>query len=149
MLGIIAWLSRQTQRKPVAATGILEEHRINAPALALHWPSAPRFRRREPVPTTATEAYLAALRHLETNPDLARQPSEGAAAHVDRLRRDSIEPEALPLLAADFQLEQYGARTLTPAETTRAIGRWRRLLIVRRPAARPGEARAVRSRAGR
>jgi len=129
VLGVIAWLSRQTQRRPVAAAGILEEHRINPPTLALHWPSAPRFRRREPVPTTATEAYLAALRQLESNPELARHPSEGAAAHVDRLRKESLEPEALPLLAADFQLEQYGARRLTPAETTRAIGRWRRLRL--------------------
>jgi len=41
----------------------------------------------------------------------------------------------LELLAADYQLERWAERALSPAEERRGIARWRRL---RRQLARPG-----------
>ena len=41
-----------------------------------------------------------------------------------------------PALAADYQLEQYAGRTLSPAETKRAIERWQQLRGLARQ--RPG-----------
>jgi Domain of unknown function (DUF4129) len=86
--------------------------------------------RRQRVPDTASEAYLASLEVLAQSPDSARLESETPAEHARRLRAD---PVSLPLsrLAADYALVEFGQRTLAPSEHRRAVERWRRLRSIR------------------
>jgi hypothetical protein len=91
----------------------------------LRWPW-PR-RRPATTPTTAVEAYLAALDDLERDRRLARATAESPAAHARRLRAAGDGSRDLELLAADYQLARFGAAPLTAAEERRAVGRWRRL----------------------
>jgi hypothetical protein len=92
----------------------------------LGWIRLPRIAfRREAVPRTASEAYLAVLDRLEGDDGLRRVPSESPAAHARRLRVIGVGTLSLDLLAADFELERYRGATLTPSETRRAIERSR------------------------
>ena len=84
-------------------------------------------RRREQVPRTASEAYVASLELLAARwPESARLAAETPADHARRLRAAPIGPP-LSRLAADYALVEFGQRTLTPSEHRRAIERWRRL----------------------
>jgi hypothetical protein len=84
-------------------------------------------RRREHVPRTASEAYVASLELLAArSPESARLATETPADHARRLRTAPIGPP-LSRLAADYALVEFGRRTLTPSEHRRAIERWRRL----------------------
>jgi Domain of unknown function (DUF4129) len=78
-------------------------------------------------PADAVAAYLAALRALEPDERLRRDPDETPAAHASRLRRTGAGTLELDLLAADFELARWGGRRLSPAEDRRAVSRWERL----------------------
>lgn len=92
----------------------------------LGWLRLPRVRlRREAVPRTASQAYLAVLDRLDADEGLRRTPAETPASHAHRLRSSGSGSLSLDLLAADFELERYRGATLTPAEARRAIQRWR------------------------
>lgn len=92
----------------------------------LGWIRLPRLGlRREPVPRTASEAYLVVLDRFEPDERLRRTPSESPAAHARRLRDMGAGTLSLDLLAADFELERYRGATLTPSESRRAIERAR------------------------
>ncbi|HVA85692.1 MAG TPA: DUF4129 domain-containing protein [Candidatus Saccharimonadales bacterium] len=82
---------------------------------------------REPPPTDAVEAYLAALADLERDPELGRRANESPARHARRLREAGSGSLEFELLAADYQLARFGGVPLTPGEQRRAIDRWRRL----------------------
>lgn len=86
-------------------------------------------------PSDAVSAYLAALRAIEADEELRRDPAETPAGHARRLREAGAGTLELDLLAADFELARWGGRRISPAEDRRAIGRWERLRI--RLAARP------------
>ncbi len=97
-------------------------------------------------PRTATEAYLALVEDLRDVPDIRRKPEETPREHARRIRLDQLAVESgigLELLAADYGLAEYGRRTISPAETRRAIGRWR--LLRRLLRIRPADAPARRS----
>ena len=83
-------------------------------------------RRRQHVPRTASEAYVASLEWLAQWPESARLAVETPADHARRLR-DAPTGAPLSLLAADYALVEFGQRTLTRSEHRRAIERWRRL----------------------
>ena len=108
-----------------------------------------RRQRRRPwtrEPQTASEAYLALVEDLHDVPDIRRKPEETPTEHARRIRLDQLAAEAgigLELLAADYGLAAYGRRTLSAAETRRAIGRWRSLR--HRLRIRPADAPARRS----
>jgi len=111
-----------------------EERRFVLPSVSLHLPrvSLPQLGpARGPQPRSATGAYRAVLRDWERHAALSRATAESPSAHARRLRSDGTGSVWLDLLAADYQLERYAAVRLTPAESARAIRRWRRL---RRPA---------------
>ena len=92
----------------------------------LGWIHFPRLAfRREVLPRTASQAYLAVLDRLDGDERLRRMPSESPAAHARRLRAIGEGSLSLDLLAADFELERYREATLTPPETRRAIERSR------------------------
>ena len=82
---------------------------------------------RQPAPADAATAYVAALHVLAADPELARNPAESPLVHAARLRARGFGGLALPLLAADFQLERYGARRLPAREHARAVSRWQRI----------------------
>ncbi|MFZ5852942.1 MAG: DUF4129 domain-containing protein [Chloroflexota bacterium] len=111
-----------------AGPGRFEERRFVRPALALRLPrpSLPRLGWPRARPITASEAYLRLVAELDT-PGLVRAPTETPAAHARRLRASGGGGLALDLLAADFELEQYGRVRLTAAEVRRAISRSLRL----------------------
>lgn len=135
-------LLRLTYRpRPEAETereGPLEEREFRLPHLALHLPHLGRPHRRA-ASTTATGAYLAFLADLGSAPDLARQPDEPPATHVARIRRAGFADPRAALLAADYGLERYALRDLSPRETARALRRPARLreLLRQRPSAGP------------
>ena len=136
---MVVWLSRR--RRPDVEgppLPVLEEHHFKFAGTGWHLPTLRRRgTQRRGRPVTATGAYLAFLDDLTESDDLARQPFEGPAGHAGRLRRAAPEvPAAAGLLAADYQLEQYAGRTLSPAETKRAIERWQHLRGLARQ--RPG-----------
>ena len=136
-------LLRLTYRpRPEAETereGPLEEREFRLPHLALHLPHLGRPHRRA-APTTATGAYLAFLADLASAPDLARQPDEPPATHVARIRGAGFTDPRAALLAADYGLERYALRDLSPRETARALRRPARLheLLRQRPPGREG-----------
>jgi hypothetical protein len=80
-------------------------------------------------PSDAVAAYLAALRAIEPDEELRRDPAETPAAHAKRLRGAGAGTLELDLLAADFELARWGGRWISPAEDRRAIGRWERFRI--------------------
>ncbi len=99
----------------------------------LGWIRLPRLSfRPEPVPRTASEAYLVVLDRLDSDEDLRRTPSESPAAHARRLRTIGVGTLSLDLLAADFELERYRGATLTASEHRRAIQRSRLVHRARR-----------------
>lgn len=83
-------------------------------------PRLPRALRRRR-PRTATEAYLAALTHLEIAPAFARLPAESPRRHAARVA--GAVGWRLRLLAADYELERYARRRLPAAELRRALAR--------------------------
>jgi hypothetical protein len=92
----------------------------------LGWLRLPRFGlRRDPVPRTASGAYLAVLDRLDADERLRRMTSESPAAHARRLRAMGVGTLSLDLLAADFELERYRGATLSATEVRRAIERAR------------------------
>lgn len=92
---------------------------------------ADRLRRlvRRGRPTDAVTAYLAALRLVDPDDDLRRDPAETPAQHAHRLHGIGAGSFELDLLAADFELARWGGRRLTPAEDRRALGRLERFRI--------------------
>jgi hypothetical protein len=80
-----------------------------------------------PEPTSAAAAYLALLRDLNPLGELNREPFETPMGHARRLRSAGLGGIALDLLAADYQLECWAERRLSPAEDLRGVQRWRRL----------------------
>ncbi len=86
--------------------------------------------RRQVVPRTASEAYVASVEVLADRPETARLPFETPSEHARRVRADPIGGP-LRRLAADYALEEFGRRTLSPAEHRRAVERWRRLRAMR------------------
>jgi hypothetical protein len=104
-----------------------EERSIRLPRIELSLPiiHLPQLRFRRPMPPrTASEAYLDLLAGIAASPS-ARRLSESPAAHAGRLRGGGAGSLALDLLAADFELERYAKRTLSPNEVRRALARWR------------------------
>src|SRR5512143_1262204 len=86
-----------------------ERQTVLSPPLpgGLGWMRLPRIAfRRESVPRTASQAYLAILDRLEGDERLRRAPSESPAAHARRLRAMGAGSLSLDLLAADFALER-------------------------------------------
>jgi hypothetical protein len=78
-------------------------------------------------PADASAAYVALLRDIDGREAVRRLAAESPAEHAGRLRAAGAGALGLDLLAADYELERFGERRLAPAETTRAIARWRRL----------------------
>ncbi|HLY14780.1 MAG TPA: DUF4129 domain-containing protein [Candidatus Limnocylindrales bacterium] len=83
-------------------------------------------RRPEGRPASAQAAYVATLKLLEPLAGERRLPHETPQAHASRMRRDGAGSLELDLLAADYELSRWGARTLSGLETRRAISRWER-----------------------
>jgi hypothetical protein len=77
-------------------------------------------------PGNAEAAYIATLGLLEPLRDLRRLPHETPQAHARRIREAGSGTLELDLLAADYELSRWGARTLAGRETQRAISRWDR-----------------------
>ncbi|HEY2888379.1 MAG TPA: DUF4129 domain-containing protein [Candidatus Limnocylindrales bacterium] len=77
-------------------------------------------------PGSAEAAYVATLGLLEPLPGLRRLPQETPQAHARRVREAGSGTLELDLLAADYELSRWGARTLPGRETQRAISRWDR-----------------------
>jgi hypothetical protein len=113
-----------------------EERRISLPDLSIRLPR-PRLPHlalaRRSRPRTASQAYVALLEELQRQERLVRRPTESPGAHTHRLRDQGDGVLAIDLLAADFQLERYAGRLLSPTETARAI---RRSRTAKRPAGR-------------
>jgi len=132
VIGIVVafLLARRLLRRPDLAEIDREvvEIRENEPPSARLRSLRPHVRlpQRPRAPRTASEAYLASLDVLATRPDAARSRSETPAEHARRLRPGEV---GLPIgrLAADYALEAFADRRLTPAEHRRAIERWRRI----------------------
>jgi hypothetical protein len=116
--------------RPLLATARAEERRFVRPHLSFRL-AAPRrlpsLPHRRSAPTDAVAAYLAAIEALAGHPDLARQPSESPRGHAARVQRSGLPGVSLSLLAADFQLQRYGDRDLSPREHRKALMRWRRV----------------------
>jgi Domain of unknown function (DUF4129) len=127
---VAGWGPRRRRRiRAGAGEATLVEERT--PALPPAGFGLPHWRielpRRPGPPRDASGAYLAWLRDLGARPEVARRAAESPAAHARRVRREAGMPGAAGLLAADFELERYGGRTLGGLETRRALARWRRL----------------------
>lgn len=88
-------------------------------------------------PDDAVSAYLAALRVVEADDDLRRDPAETPAAHARRLRELGAGGLELDLLAADYALVRWGSRRVSRSEDRRAVSRWERFrdrMALRQPA---------------
>ena len=153
-------------RHPIAAPGATaaEDRSFVVPGIRARLPRLPRRGPLRGTPRTAPEAYLALLDDLSGDQRLARRASEPPRAHARRIVASGIlggesgAPRAaappgltalsglpdrdLGLLVADWELTRYGARTLTPAEDRRGVGRWRRLRAAARAAAARGRPEA-------
>ena len=137
------------QADPRAAPGVndtpvgpLTEREFRLPTVTMRRPRVP-LPRRNPQPTSASAAYVAFLADLAavgSYSDLARRPDEPPATHAARLRAGGFAHPAADLLAADYALERYALREVTPAETRRALRRRERLRTLLRRA-RPTPAR--------
>ena len=142
-IGVIL-LVRAWMRRPRDFTGDAGDERSFDLPEANDEPAAPRRRRRGrgAVPLTAADAYLQLVADLEDRPTVRRAPSETPAEHAARLRQTGETGRGegaadgsasggsalgLSLLAADYGLATFGRATISPAETRRAIGRWKAL----------------------
>jgi hypothetical protein len=132
LLLIRAWMRGITRwRGPVAETRTIDrgDEEIQ---------SAPRHRRwRHPDPSTAVGAYRRLLADLDGRPIVARDPSETPREHARRVRSDGWGRIGLELLVADYTLERFADRPITPAEDRRGVRRWRRLRGELRPRIAP------------
>jgi hypothetical protein len=143
LFAVLLKLTRGPRRASDATpVGPLTEREFRLPTVTLRRPRVP-LPRRNPQPTTASAAYVAFLADLAavgSYSDLARRPDEPPATHAARLRAGGFAHPAADLLAADYALERYALREVTPAETRRALRRRERLRdLLRR--ARPTPAR--------
>lgn len=139
-IGLFALLLRLTYRSRTrheeAADRPFEEREFRPPTITFRRPRL-RLAGRPPRPTTASGAYLAFLADLASAPHLARRPDEPPATHATRLREAGFGDRRAGRLAADYQLERYALRGLSPRETARAIRRWEGLRAAVRAASRP------------
>jgi hypothetical protein len=94
-----------------------------------HRAARPRDRSARP----ASDAYLAALAAFAPHDLLRRGPAETPAAHARRVGA-RVDRRALSLLAADYELEEYGSVALSTSEVRRAKGRSHRLRELVKPA---------------
>jgi hypothetical protein len=94
-----------------------------------HRAARPRDRSARP----ASDAYLAAIAAFARHDLLRRGPSETPAGHAQRVAA-KVDARALSLLAADYELEEYGGMALSGAEVRRARDRSRRLRDLLKPA---------------
>jgi hypothetical protein len=88
---------------------------------------AARRRRFRGAPSTAVAAYHRLLTDLDGRPIVARAPSETPHEHARRVRSDGWGRIGLDLLVADYTLDRFAGRPVTPAEDRRGVRRWRRL----------------------
>jgi hypothetical protein len=88
-----------------------------------------RHRRRllRGAPSTAVAAYRRLIADLDGRPIVARAPSETPHEHARRIRSDGWGRIGLDLLVADYTLDRFAGRPVTPAEDRRGVRRWRRL----------------------
>jgi len=127
LVGAAAYVARKvrgTPRDAPEAVRVREERHVELHVPRLSLPSLPRSwrglaRRR---PDSVTGAYIAALEHLAKG-DLGRAGDESPRSHAGRVRE--AVGWRLGLLAADYELERYGERPVTPAERRRALARAR------------------------
>lgn len=80
----------------------------------------------------ASDAYLAAIAAFAPHDLLRRGPAETPAGHARRVAA-RLDPRALSLLAADYELEEYGDVALSAKEVQRAKSRSRRLRALVKP----------------
>ena len=125
---ILARLWMREIRVPVESD-VPEERTIDYGGSERPLPRRPRgqVRNRRPDPTEAVGAYVALVEDLATRGDAARFEAETPAEHARRLRGRDLGGLGLALLAADYELAQFGGVSLSPAEHRRAVSRWRRL----------------------
>lgn len=132
-IALIAILLAQGRRRPppqpeMAPAADDSDFEVEGPGL--DWLRRARARlfghRPEGRPASAEAAYVATLKLLEPLHGLRRLPHETPLAHANRIRRDGAGTLELDLLAADYELSRWGARTLSGRETRRAISRWDR-----------------------
>jgi hypothetical protein len=108
-----------------------EERHFLMPKLGGRRPHRPG-RARERSLRPASDAYLAAIAAFAPHDLLRRGPSETPAGHARRVAA-RVDRRALSLLAADYELEEYGRVALTDAEVQRARDRSRRLRDLVKP----------------
>ena len=111
-------------------TDVAEERTIDHGRSERHATVASRAGRRarpRSAPVDAAGAYVALLEELDRRPEVARLAAESPAEHARRLRVGGSGATGLDLLAADYELERFGGRTLPAGETRRALARWQRL----------------------
>ena len=128
---VLARLWMREAMRPIDGD-VAEERMIDAGRPEQRTTSMPRSgrrARRRHDPTGAAGAYVALLDELEGRSTVAREAAESPAEHARRLRQAGIGAIGLDLLAADYELERFGDRELTPGETRRALARWRRLRV--------------------
>ncbi len=138
MLGIlvlIGFLIRKLSASDVDAEELrpapTEERHFLMPklgALRPHRAARPREHSARP----ASDAYLAAIAAFAPFDLLRRGPSETPAGHAHRVAT-RVDRRALSLLAADYELEEYGGVALSAPEVRRAQSRSRRLREMLKP----------------
>jgi hypothetical protein len=133
LVALVAILLAQSRHRPlpppeIGATSDDSAFEVEGPGWSwLRRAQARLFGRRpEGRPANAEAAYVATLKLLEPLQGQRRLPHETPKAHAGRIRRDGAGTLELDLLAADYELSRWGARTLSGLETQRAIGRWDR-----------------------
>ena len=132
LVRLLAVLLRRPTVKGAAAS--VDEVRgredISLPPL----PQMPKLHlpRRRAAPRTASEAYRLALAAVAHGP-AARAADETPREHAARVLPTTMGRD-MSWLAADYQLDAFAGKSLTPPETRRAIERWRQ--IVRRSRSR-------------
>jgi Domain of unknown function (DUF4129) len=102
-----------------------EERHFLMPRLGGRRPHLPT-RSRDRSPRPASDAYLAAIAAFAPHDLLRRGPAETPAGHARRVAA-RVDPRAMSLLAADYELEEYGTLSLSAAEVRRAKSRSARL----------------------
>lgn len=125
--GVAIYALRRRWASPrVEITGIVDERRVEVDwhAFVGGWRWRPRRRERHRPPVDAAGAYREALAALAADPSTRREPGESPAAHARRLRSDGTGGFALDLLAADYELDRFGGRSLSRGEHRRALARW-------------------------
>jgi len=127
-LAVVALIVARMLRRPALPAVVGADSEVRATELPTPHLAMRRFHppRRRATPRTASEAYLAALEALGRSTSTAREAAETPAEHARRLA--GLEPgQPLARLAADYQLDAFGGRTLNEPEERRAMARWRRL----------------------